>query len=103
MKAALALALASVWALIGVYAFLNRYTRRSYFTVWTAAWLFYALWLTLGIRFLPGSPGPMGEMLQQWCIGAAAVFLLWGSALFLEQREPQRLYGLFLAFLAAWG
>ena len=42
-------------------------------------------------------------MLQQWCIGATAVFLLWGSASFLGQREPQRLYGLFFGFLLTWG
>lgn len=103
LKAALILALLSVWVLVGLYSYLNRYTRRKYFSVWTTAWLFYALWLTLAIRFHPDSPGPLGVMLQQWCIGAAAVFLLWGSALFLGQREPQRLYGLFFGFLLAWG
>ena len=103
MKAALILSLLTVWVLVGLYSYLNRYTRRKYFSVWTAAWLFYALWLTLAIRFHPDSPGPVGVMLQQWCIGAAAVFLLWGSALFLGQREPHRLYGLFLGFLLTWG
>ncbi len=103
LKAALILALLSVWVLVGLYSYLNRYTQRRYFTVWTAAWLFYALWLTLAIRFHPAAPGPLGAMLQQWCIGAAAVCLLWGSALFLGQREPQRLYGLFFGFLLAWG
>lgn len=103
LKAALILALLSVWVLVGLYSYLNRYTRRRYFTVWTAAWLFYALWLTLAVRFHPTAPGPLGVMLQQWCIGAAAVCLLWGSALFLGQREPQRLYGLFCGFLLVWG
>lgn len=103
LKAALILSLLSVWVLVGLYAYLNRYTQRKYFSVWTTAWLFYALWLTLSIRFHPDAPGPLGVMLQQWCIGAAAVFLLWGSALFLKQKEPQRLYALFIGFLLAWG
>ena len=29
-----------------MFFYLNRFTKRQYFTVWTAAWL-YALWLTL--------------------------------------------------------
>lgn len=103
LKAALVLSLLSVWVLVGLYAYLNRYTKRTYFSVWTTAWLFYALWLTLSIRFHPDEPGPLGVMLQQWCIGAAAVFLLWGSAQFLKQKEPQRLYALFIGFLLAWG
>jgi hypothetical protein len=86
-----------------LYAYLNRYTKRRYFSIWTAAWLFYALWLTLSIRFHPDAPGPLGVMLQQWCIGVAAVFLLWGSAQFLQQKEPQRLYALFIGFLLVWG
>ena len=47
MRAALMVSLLSVWVLVGLFYYLNRYTKREYFTVWTAAWLFYALWLTL--------------------------------------------------------
>ena len=102
-KAALIVALLSVWTLVGICSYLNRYTRKRYFTIWTTAWLFYALWLTLAIRFHSEIPGELGTMLQQWCIGAAAVFLLWGSASFLKLKEPQRLYGMFLGFLVVWG
>ena len=103
LKAALILALLSVATLIGLCSYLNRFTRKRYFTIWTTAWLFYSLWLMLGIRFHPDVPGAFGAMLQQWCIGASAVFLLWGSALFLKLREPQRLYAMFLGFLVVWG
>jgi hypothetical protein len=65
LEAALILSLLSVWVLVGLYAYLNRYTKRRYFSIWTAAWLFYALWLTLSIRFHPDAPGPLGVMLQQ--------------------------------------
>ena len=49
LRAALLVSLLSVWVLVGLFYYLNRYTKRRYFTIWTAAWLFYALWLTLGI------------------------------------------------------
>jgi len=47
LKAALMVSLLSVWVLVGLFCYLNRYTKRRYFTIWTGAWLFYALWLTL--------------------------------------------------------
>ena len=49
LRAALMVSLLSVWVLVGLFYYLNRYTKRNYFTIWTVAWLFYALWLTLGI------------------------------------------------------
>ena len=49
LRVALMVSLLSVWVLISLFYYLNRYTQRRYFTIWTAAWLFYALWLTLGI------------------------------------------------------
>ena len=49
LRAALMVSLLSVWVLVGLFYYLNLYTKRRYFTIWTAAWLFYALWLTLGI------------------------------------------------------
>src|SRR5580692_1923658 len=49
LRAALMVSLLSVWVLVGLFFYLNRFTKRQYFTVWTAAWLFYALWLTLSV------------------------------------------------------
>ena len=56
LQAALWVSLLSVWLLVGLFYYLNRYTRREYFTVWTAAWLFYALWLTLCLNLQGGGP-----------------------------------------------
>lgn len=102
LRAALLISLLSVWVLVGLFYYLNRYTKRYYFTVWTAAWLFYALWLTIGIMV----PNPPAEsfvpILRQWCVSISAVFLLWGSLSFLELRTPQTLFGLFIAFLLTW-
>ena len=56
MRASLLVSLLSVWVLVGLFYYLNRYTKRYYFMIWTAAWLFYALWLTIGISSLTPIP-----------------------------------------------
>jgi len=93
--------LLSVWVLVGLFYYLNRYTKRSYFTIWTAAWLFYALWLTMGITTNP-TPESFIQIVRQWCVGISAIFLLWGSLHFLEIPTRQTLFGLFMLFLMAW-
>ena len=47
LRVGLLVSVLSVWLLVGLFAYLNHFTKRRYFTIWTAAWLFYALWLTL--------------------------------------------------------
>lgn len=102
LRAAVFVSLLSVWVLVALFHYLNRYTRRHYFTVWTAAWLFYALWLTIGASFPTPGPDSFVLILKQWCVSISAVFLLWGSLAFLELRTPQTLFGLFMAFLLTW-
>ena len=102
LRAALMVSLLSVWVLVGLFFYLNRYTRREYFTIWTAAWLFYALWLTLSLRM--GNPGAESALfaIKQCCVSISAVFLLWGSLRFLGIPVPQRLLGGFMSFLVVW-
>jgi signal transduction histidine kinase/ActR/RegA family two-component response regulator len=102
LQSAILVSLLSVWVLVGVFSYLNRYTRRPYFNIWTAAWLFYALWLTLSLNLHNDLETGLTLMFGQWCISAAAVFLLWGSASFLNIPTQQRLFGLFLGFLLVW-
>ncbi len=102
LRAALLVSLLSVWVLVALFYYLNRYTKRYYFTVWTAAWLFYALWLTLGITVPNPAPFSLPAVLRMWCVCISAVFLLWGSLLFLELNFRQSLLGLFMAFLLTW-
>src|ERR1019366_4778024 len=99
LRAALLVSLLSVWVLVGLFYYLNRYTKRYYFTVWTAAWLFYALWLTIGINVPNPDVVPVVRVLRLWSVCLSAVFLLWGSVSFLEMKVPQRLFGWFIAFL----
>src|SRR5580692_8976317 len=102
LRAALIVSLMSVWMLVGLFFYLNRFTRRDYFTVWTAAWLFYALWLTLGLKFEAGNPDSSIFKLKQCCVAISAVFLLWGSLRFLKIPVPHNLFGLFMLFLLVW-
>jgi signal transduction histidine kinase len=102
LRAALMVSLLSVWLLVGLFYYLNRYTKRDYFTVWTAAWLFYALWLTLSYEAQGAAPGSLVFTLKQCCVAISAAFLMWGSLRFLSLRVPQTLFGLFMAFLVAW-
>ena len=102
MRAALMVSLLSVWVLVGLFYYLNRYTKREYFTVWTAAWLFYALWLTLSLQTQDSSPESVLFMLKQCCVAISAVFLLWGSLRFLSLPVRQTLFGLFMVFLLVW-
>lgn len=102
LRAALLVSLMSVWMLVGLFSYLNRYTKRDYFTAWTAAWLFYAMWLTLGLQFGNVAPESVIFRLKQCCVAISAVFLLWGSLRFLKIPVRQMLFGLFLLFLLIW-
>jgi len=102
MRAALMVSLLSVWVLVGLFYYLNRYTKRDYFTVWTAAWLFYALWLTLSLQMQKTPPDSVFFMIKEGCVAISAVFLLWGSLRFLSLPVRQTLFGLFMVFLLVW-
>ena len=102
LRAAIIVSLLSVWMLVGLFYYLNRYTKRDYFSAWTAAWLFYSLWLTVGLKFEVTDPEGMVFQLKQCCVSISAVFLLWGSLQFLEIPVRQTLFGLFILFLVVW-
>jgi len=102
LQATLFVSLLSVWVLVGLFYYLNRYTKREYFAVWTTAWLFYALWLTLGLTMHDVVSNNVIFMLRQCCVAISAVFLLWGSARFLSLPVRQSMLGLFMLFLLAW-
>jgi signal transduction histidine kinase/ActR/RegA family two-component response regulator len=102
LHAALMVSLLSVWLLVVLFYYLNRYTKRDYFTIWTAAWLFYALWLTLGLEGRGAALGSTLFLLRQSCLAISAVFLLWGSVRFVQLEARQVLFGLFMLFLLVW-
>jgi signal transduction histidine kinase/CheY-like chemotaxis protein len=102
LHATLLVSLLSVWVLVGLFAYLNRYTRRDYFSIWTAAWLSYALWLTLGLTWDDPTPGSWSMVVRQCCVAISAAFLLWGTLSFVGIKVRQTLFGLFMLFLVLW-
>src|SRR5687767_13002284 len=94
--------LLTAFVLIGLFAYLNRYTKRRYFSIWTVAWLFYALWLALSLNLMRTSELPAMQMFKQWAVGVAAMFLVWGSSRFLGKETRQTGMALFLIFLMTW-
>ena len=107
LRAGLFISLLSVWLLVGVFSYLNHYTRRKYFSIWTVAWLFYALYLTICYSLFWAYGNFKGEswwatMLKQWCMSTAAVFMLWGGLRFLGKKLRQVSLALFLCFLFVW-
>ena len=102
LQATLFVSLLSVWVLVGLFYYLNRYTRREYFSIWTVAWLFYALWLTLGLTMQGAFSSKVVFIVRQCCVAISAVFLLWGSARFLSLPVRQTLLTLFMLFLLVW-
>ncbi len=102
LKPALVVSLLSVWVLVGLFFYLNAYTKRRYFAIWNAAWLFYALWLTLSLVLGEDGANPWQLMLKHCSVGISAMFLLWGAAAFLEQPTSERVFGLFMGFLLVW-
>ena len=102
LKVALVYSFLSVSVLAGLFFYLNRFTKRRYFSFWTVAWLLHALWLGLCIEFQDAREHPVLILAKQWCVGASAAFLLWGSAGFLRQRTKPSQLALFLIFLFLW-
>ncbi len=102
LKAALVLTLMSTWVLVGLFAYLNRYTQRPYFTSWTAGWLFYALWIISMICFVNVKNPPSMEWINLACIGVCATFLFWGSLQFQGNDRCQREMGLAIFMIVLW-
>jgi signal transduction histidine kinase/FixJ family two-component response regulator len=102
VEATLLVSLLSVTVLVTLFFYLNRYTKRNYFTIWATAWLFYGLWLTLKLTTPGTSPDSLVSLAKLLCVETSAVFLLWGSFRFLRVPTPQRLMGLFIIFLYVW-
>ncbi len=102
LKAAMVLALLSTWVLVGLYAYLNRYTRRPYFALWTVGWLFYTLWLTSSIIFLDVQNPSHWEWIRLSCIGICAIFLFWGALRFWGMERGQREMGLTVLLMVLW-
>jgi PAS domain S-box-containing protein len=89
IKPALALALVSTWVLVGLFGYLNRYTRRYYFGLWTAGWVFYALWITSSILVLDADSPQEWEWLRLIWLGLCVLFMFRGTLRFAGSSRGQ--------------
>ena len=102
LETALLISLLSAVVLVGLFKFLNRYTRRDYFTIWTAGWFFYALFLALTLAIDSERPSAALVMTQNWCVGTAAIMMFWGSFKFLSIKPGQGIIFAMLGLVTLW-
>ena len=102
VDAALVLALFSTLVTVGVFGYLNRFTRQGYFSLWTVAWMFYASWLAACIGLNESPDVPFLIMARRACIGISALFMFWGSLEFTTGVRRRRELGLGVALILIW-
>jgi PAS domain S-box-containing protein len=102
-QAALIMSFFSTWVVIGVFGYLNRFTNKPYFSLWTTAWLFYSLWL-LAVFLLNETPDmPWLVLLRRACLGLTALFMFWGSfELTGSLRRTRRELGWGIMLVLVW-
>jgi signal transduction histidine kinase/ActR/RegA family two-component response regulator len=100
LNATAIVSLLSVLVLIFLFMYLNWYTGRRYFSIWTMGWAFYAVWLGIGPAITNVSPFMV--MVKHGCLGLSAALLFWGSVRFLKMPSRPMLFCLFMGFLLAW-
>lgn len=79
IRAALVMALISSLVVVGLFFYLNLFTKRMYFRLWTAGWLFYAVYLAASIGLQESPDVPWLVMVRRACIGISALFIFWGG------------------------
>jgi PAS domain S-box-containing protein len=102
LKAALVLAFFSTWVVIGVFAYLNSYTKKLYFSLWTVGWMFYAVWLAATIGLEESPDAPFLVMVRRACIGISALFMFWGSLELNGRVRKQRELGWGIVMIVIW-
>src|SRR5438477_9131788 len=87
---ALVLALISMATVTGLFYYLNRRLKRQYFSLWTMAWVCYALYLfaAIGLQEMPNEP--MLLLARRVCIGISGLFMFWGSFQLTYQSRTLR-------------
>jgi len=92
VKSALLLALMSTCGVIALFVYLNRNTKKLYFSYWTVSWMFYAVYLAASIGLQDSRETAFLIMVQRASIGVGAAFMFWGSLqLTNAPRDPKEL------------
>jgi len=87
LRTGLLVSLLSVWVLAILFS-ISTAIQTPLFPIWNAAWLFYAVWLSLGLNYPNADAVPLLAMLRQWCLNCSAVFLLWAVPHFGQRGQP---------------
>ncbi len=102
MKGALVLSFFGTGVVIAVFGYLNRYTKKPYFHLWTSSWAFYAAWLAASI-FLVDEPGnELLLMVRRACAGCAAVCMFWGTFEMTGSCRTRRELGFAMILIIVW-
>ena len=91
LRAALMVSLLSVWVLVGLFYYLNRYTKRRLFHDMDGGLAVLCAVADAWPEMPDAVPGDVMFMLKQCCVAISAVFLLWGSLRFLSIPVRQTL------------
>jgi PAS domain S-box-containing protein len=102
IKSALVLALISVWMVIILFAYLNRFTRKPYFSLWTVSWMFYSVYLAASIGLEETPDTPFLVMARRACIGISALFMFWGSFELTKRSRNRRELGWGVILVLIW-
>jgi PAS domain S-box-containing protein len=102
VKGALVLALVSSWAMVALFAYLNRRTRKPYLSLWTVAWMFYSVYLAASFSLEEVGAVPLLVLVRRVCIGISALFLFWGSLQRTNQRRSLRELGWAVGLIVLW-
>src|SRR5256885_1579377 len=101
-KAAMVLSFLGAGGGIGGFAYLNRYTRKPYFHLWTAAWGFFALGLVASIQLQAQPDDTFVQLIRQACIGCSAMCMFWGSFEMTGSHRNRRELVLAMGLAIGW-
>jgi PAS domain S-box-containing protein len=102
VKGALILGLVSSWVVIALFSYLNHQTRKPYLALWTAAWIFYSIYLAASLSLQETPNLPLLALVRRTCIGISALFLFWGSLQRVSQRRSLRELGGAAMLIVVW-
>lgn len=102
VNAALMFALMSTWAVIALFIYMNRTSRKPHFSLWTVAWMFYAVYLAASIGLEQSPDSSFLVMVQRASIGVGALFMFWGSFQLTGQPRDARELKMASLMMVVW-
>jgi PAS domain-containing protein len=102
LNTVIAFSLLPVAVLVGLFQYLNSFTRKGHFRTWTSGWLFYGLFLMLSLIPRDAINPWFLAMSKNWSIATAALLMLWGSFQFINVPARQRLIAMMIVFNVVW-